>query len=340
MAINPARFYFLPWKDKRRFVNEKLVGAVTHLGTGEVYGADSDLLLRKKFACLIAAFPFVIVGRSVYRLGHILIGTWAKEAHRDESLKWRKKRLVCVLNGQIDQAPGRARLVAAVFARSLFNLTRDLGKLVTLPIACVLVQLSGLYGLIRPLDGRAFLATVEHAWGLNLEGIRSRFEQELGNYLAPCLQPKSVARQRNFVAAFPDYNPGTMRSLLLSAEKEAKRYEEYLTGIDLTPLSKFRDLVGKRYHKDDEETDCRGQLLTAEELQASSGYPQPLALEVKQVQQTLAETIAGIQRLVNGKNAWVDCCIDQKPAEDASKETATYLQEVLNRLPSNPERAI
>jgi hypothetical protein len=247
MNITPLPYYLLSWRDDR---NANGTGSVTNLVSGEVYGGllgnDSDCALRKKAVKLFTTFSFVIVGRIVCRIGCLALGTWAQEAYRMETEQWHVKRWEYASTNRAAEAPGKPALVIGIAVRSFFYLTRDITKLVTLPVAWVLMELSSFYGILRPLDGRAFVGYVEHAWSLNLEGIRSNNLLGALNYLAPCMQPHSVIKERNFFAAMPTFHPGTVRSQLLDAEKQTRRYSHFLKGTDSRAALKLcREVVSQ-----------------------------------------------------------------------------------------------
>lgn len=123
--------------------------------TQRPYWNEDEAVVRKKCAWLAIGTPIfhaiALVGNVAYRIIALLTLShfwWPKEGEKEYSLKERAK-----------------------------DAGKDLLRIVAAPFVYVALEVSAIYGLFRPYDGRKLYASLERA--------------EYGEYvLAPCFQPK------------------------------------------------------------------------------------------------------------------------------------------------------
>lgn len=180
--------------------------------TNRVYGNDSKDSICSIRAKMFGIFLFIVPWttlRAIGRTYYLLSGDFLIPAYENAALE--------ILNTNCDPSS-----VNEVYARHiLWQLAKHVTQVVTLPIFLIAAMGSCLYGLIDPLEGRALFANIEELWSReNTRTTSCEIEMACLDYLAPCMQPKDVAKRNNFYRFYPEYDPSCIRSLLLKIENE------------------------------------------------------------------------------------------------------------------------
>ena len=124
----------------------------------------------------------------------------------------------------------------------LWQLVKNIVKIVTYPIALIGLLLASLYGMIDPINGRAFIASIEDAWSrdtISEEDALCHHAFRFGEYMAICMQPKDVWDQKNIYHVAADYHPRSLRSLLRQIHTMLKDKKRFFRneGINVNHLS-------------------------------------------------------------------------------------------------------
>lgn len=211
-------------------------GVVKDKNSGNVYGAahpDTKDFVRGKLMVLFFVQPFVIVPRIPYRLWGIVKGNSVhiglQKAEKEWRLETQKWRLEDKDKGLPPPSQNSFRLKVA--GKVSWQLVKDIVKVATYPIAWIGMEFATLYGsLFNPYDGRALFATLEHAWSsdeLFPLSIVGGLDIQLGEYLAKCMQPQAVWKERNLYRFADHYHPDTLRNVLRNVEFSLKNQKEF-----------------------------------------------------------------------------------------------------------------
>ena len=191
--------------------------------TTRVYGKDSKdnlLSLRAKFFVLLLSIAPLIAIRITYRSITLLTGDFIRSGRELAQEEWQIKSQKWSLSEASTPCPNRSSIIAK---HVLWQLAKNVAKIVTYPIALVGLLLASLYGIFDPINGRAWFAAIEETWSrdalhLSKGDLFSSLGFRLGEFIAICMQPKDVWNAKNFYQGVPYYHPETLRSLLLSIQ--------------------------------------------------------------------------------------------------------------------------
>lgn len=230
------------WEDSRSYDSKNCVksGYIKNLKTGATYGLvkRTDCNLRSMFAVLaIFQAPILIVGRIPLRVVRILYADFNEVGLNIAEREWLTK------NSKWSQewsakAPtpppaGTGSLYFQTALRSIWQLTKDIIRIVTYPLAIIALEFAALYAaFVHPIDGQKMWADVEHFWSCDRRGIQSLSEPmvftDWCDYIAPCMQPKEVWDTRNLYRTFNRYDKNTIRSLILALEQRLILEKDFL----------------------------------------------------------------------------------------------------------------
>lgn len=226
------------WEDNRAYGEDgKVQGDVRNRCTGAKYGTvikDSNMILRKKFVQLSLATPVIgVITRIPLRLVQLVSGDFIDIGTKLAFEKWKQEQADWALLSKEERQqtpyPSTDRLNSLERRLVLWQFVKNVVKLATLSLAIVAATFAALYGLIRPLDGRALYSSIEYLWSRDgIDPERKGRIWTFGEFLAPCLQPQEVQESLNlYQALFPDYHPGTLRSLMVTISTTLKQYRAF-----------------------------------------------------------------------------------------------------------------
>lgn len=128
---------------------------------------------------------------------------------------------------------------------TLWQLIKNIVKLVTYPLAIVGMQLAALYGIFNPHSGRALYAMIEDAWAHEVLSpeLVSTFQIRCSDYLVPCMQPKEVVEKHDLMRLIVHpgkYHPDTLRSIVSHIHRKLNAESEFYAnvGVDVDGLRK------------------------------------------------------------------------------------------------------
>lgn len=216
------------WVDQRLPSGE---GRVTDLMSGQIFNdvaGDSDADLRFKFFALtLGTIPAALIYRIPYRIVDIISCSWARVGFRRGEKEWAKFRITWIRENN-EGAPDIWIRRKIIVISVLSELAQDVAKCVTYPLAAIALTFIAFFGLLCPLDGRKFYADIEDTW--SLPQLYNR-DNEIANYLAPCMQPKEVWDRRSLY----HYEPNTITGTLLQLQNSLSN-NKYLEDVDYHPL--------------------------------------------------------------------------------------------------------
>lgn len=232
------------WQDDRQYIDNKrakksllaprkvLFGSVTSKTTGITYrklqGTDCDIRWTC-FGLFIGIAPITVALRMPYRTVTLLTGDFFRAGYQLAEREWRLVRQTAKKAGQPE--PSQCRRYLLVMKHSLWQLAKNIAKIVTYPIAAIAMTFAAFYGLVfHPLDGKAMYSTVENLWARDLIDVTHKSESQLriGDYLALCMVSQDVWDQQNFYRTFDGYDPEDYRSLQHDIILEIKNNREFL----------------------------------------------------------------------------------------------------------------
>lgn len=258
--------------DKR---DDKNVKRVIEKKSGARYGFignDKNGTLRAKFAALFfGQAAFNVVFRMPIRLAKLMecdfkrIGTrQAVRELRTECARKTKEANAGKKTWEKIVQPEETELRNLIWKKSLWQLVKNIMKLVTYPIAIVGLQLATVYGLINPNGGRVLYAMIEEAWAREElpEDVEHTLEIKWGEYFAACMQPDDIVERDNLLPSalvgLP-YHKDTLRSLMSHLNRVIKREAEFYktTGVDveklLATIKKTKEYVSVNGRRDSSE---------------------------------------------------------------------------------------
>ncbi len=211
-------------------------GVIKDKKSGDLYGAahpDTKDIVRTKLIFLFFLQSVVMVPRIPYRLWGIIKGNSVRIGFHKAQQEWRLKTQKWRLKEK-DQGlppPSQNSFRLKVAGKVSYQLVKDIVKVATYPLAWVGMEFAALYGsLFNPYDGRAMFGAIEHAWSSDELFPTPDFNPHyitLGEYLARCMQPQSVWKERNLYRFAGFYDPNTLRSLLRDVEFGLKNQKEF-----------------------------------------------------------------------------------------------------------------
>ena len=256
MAISPTHIttscfgsqWAITYKDGKRIA--------VHSSSGDEYGTicnTTDREIRKVMLqeglwnCTVG-LPIKMIARTIY----ILSGCWAWHSGYQEGLKaWKAAKREFVKN--LDQGdrkisrspPGNFYLCAQVARYSLYHLATSLIKLATQPVATVLSILANLTAIVDPLDSRRFSSLIAKTWMINTPHLRYLWMEDCLNYIASCMLPSQIWRDRNRYQYSYTYQEKATRSQNTTFFNTISKNKDYFSLTEEKLLFKAYDLIKK-----------------------------------------------------------------------------------------------
>lgn len=230
---------------------------------------DSPLILRLKFLQVLLTAPVLFLAlRPIARTFFLLTGSWANGAVEKSQKVWMQK---CVSHFREQKEPPAPRIYDQMLAlNTLGQLSKDILKCVTLPLALIGVLFGALWGMVNPYDGRKIIAITEKLWSIDMPYC-SEVRPLVGitNYLAMCMQDVETWKHKNLFVVFSganDYHPHTFRSIFLALEHLDEKGISHLQEPKET-LKNWKAQIFTKIKNDGEEIDENGQVKPDPELE-------------------------------------------------------------------------
>jgi len=179
--------------------------------SNSIYNHDNETTIRVKFI-FISLFINPIFGlpRIAWRIACLVSGDFfgtgssmAKSELQLDRQKWSLDR------NRVSVPPSQGNLYAKVMTQVLWQLAKNVVKIVTYPIAIVLLETIALFGTIAPLLSRTLFGMTENLW--SRDQIFSFWpDLFIGDFMAPCMQPDGAL---GHVRAYQWTNPGASDDL-------------------------------------------------------------------------------------------------------------------------------
>lgn len=188
-------------------------------GTEIIYGhttKDSNNNLRSKFLIVSVEILIGVIVRIVDRFLLLIVADFRSIAI-EQAKKECSKRNYALFCDKKDEIVSEKEFDVLVRKKILWQLIKSIVQLVTYPIAYVGLQLSALYGILDPLNGRYLFAKIEDMWSTDHSLTRditiedptfNHWHMWIRDYGAPCMQPKDVLDSKNLytmMGRFPSY---------------------------------------------------------------------------------------------------------------------------------------
>lgn len=271
--------------------------------SGDIYGTmatDNEQGIREKLGLLaVIQAPFGLFVRIPYRVMGVLRGDFFSEGCHKAKREWKLERQVAYLGG--NPVPGRVAFVTKASGKILWQLAKEIAKIVTYPLAIVALEFAALYGLFRPLDGRAMYASIEHFWSSNSIATFSWINEKnsfdkirYGNYLAACLQPRRVLDDSNLYRAFPNFTKDSTKSQLLELKNYFMLNREFFSreGFEFDLEKKIELYLANQHRNWEQEGD-----------ESASGVKYDTATDaVKALIQSLEKTKQWREKVIQGNS--------------------------------------
>jgi hypothetical protein len=189
-----------------------------------------------KLSCLaIWEIFFVTLLRIPSRLVSLVSGDFVRAGIYLGRKEWNEERRLHAIDHPEASPLGKRSLYGKILKHTVWQLAKNIAKLVTYPLAMLGMTFSALYGIINPLDGRRLFGLIEHAWSRDILPKNEVFIM-LNDYLARCMQPKSVIEK---VLYSKTNNISFSDSLAYIKRNLAKHHDYYIReGIKIESLSK------------------------------------------------------------------------------------------------------
>lgn len=233
-------------KNVKRVIDKKSNARYGYIGN------DQNATLRVKFTALfLGQAAFNVVFRMPVRIAKLMEGDFVstgkklalQELRTECSRKTKEANAKGAKDGKVIITPAENELRNVTIKKTLWQLAKNIAKLVTYPLAIVGLQLATIYGLINPNGGRAMFAMIEETWAREMLPTAPSHILEIkwSEYLAPCMQPEDIAERDNlFPVTIPGqpYHTDTLRSLMSHLNRKLKGDVEFYknTGIDVDKL--------------------------------------------------------------------------------------------------------
>lgn len=220
--------YFYTWKDERTAGG----GAVTDTATGRIYGAtshDTDSDLKAKFIALSLFQACFSPFRFSYRVLSLVTLDFAVAGYKSAKLEWLRERQKVFLSKDINRIlllPNGSNLFWKTAIHITTHLVVNIFKISTYILIVIGLQFAALYGIFMPLDGRAIYSRLEE-----IGAKRGPYDFPfplIGNYSAPCMQPKDVWDKQNWYSWQEGYNANDYKSLLLKIQNISIEQKKFL----------------------------------------------------------------------------------------------------------------
>lgn len=237
------------WEDTRTYHSngKVLSGHVRDKQTNEVFSAakSNDHDLHAVFQRLaLFQIPYMLGIRIPRRIIALFQGNFVLKGYELAEMEWLTE------NSQHSQTwsphykeairpVSYASLYTKTIIKLLWELAKEVAKIVTYPLAMISLEFCALYGaFINPLDGRKMWARMEYVWRVSDPEDNScpvNFFTDSIHLLAPCLQTDHVWDESNLYRAKDMYHPGTIRSLIRALKHRLDNDRNFLEqeGIDV-----------------------------------------------------------------------------------------------------------
>lgn len=243
------------WEDSRTYTdngNKVEAGYIRNQKTGYTYGmvkrtnCDLRFLLAVLAIFQAPALTLVRIPMRIIRLFHAdFVATSRNSVEREWLIKNSRWSQQWTETNQTPIPASQSSICSQVALRSLWQLIKDIVRIVTYPIAIIALEFAALYGAIaHPLDGQKMWADIEHFWSSDPISIESNSDSmiftEWFDYFAPCTQPKEVWDARNLYRTYARYDKNTLRSLTLALEQRLILERDFLIaeGADVDKLQR------------------------------------------------------------------------------------------------------
>ena len=190
------------------------------IGNGKKYGIwakETRNEVRFKCCQLALAFTPIVAVRMAYRTCTLLTGDFIRAGLEKAENEWQLTSQECSIDPK-KPLPSYSLIVAK---HALWQLAKNVAKIVTYPIALIGLVFASLYGIIDPLNGRFLIAAIEHAWSrdtIEHPSTKACFAYDrfyFGEYFPVCMQPGEVFDQKNIYRASPHHDPKSLQNKLL-----------------------------------------------------------------------------------------------------------------------------
>lgn len=232
------------------------------------FESDSPFVLRTKFALIsVAAFFGIPLIRFPSRCFLLITGSWGFAGYEKANKIW-KQQCVKQNMGLLQGTPSSLSytLVGSCMTKELIS---DVTKCATLPLAVIGIIFSSLWGMANPDDGRKLIGRIEKVLSIQLpkwiehnsplciskHGIIFRFV----NILAICFQDIKTWKEMNIFRYWHEFNPLTLRSLLLNLENLHKDGLGHVEQFE-DKLERWRRLLPDFSPNDSQELDDDGNI--------------------------------------------------------------------------------
>lgn len=199
----------------------------------------------------LLASSFLLLTRAPYRIAALCCGDFIWAGYRQAERNWNLERQAWSLTNSTKTLPGKFAFCRELTIQSLKQLTKNIVKAVTCPLAAVALFFSALYGLLINLhDGRMFISKIENAWSrdemyIDDSSKTSRFLSScnliLGDYIAPFFQTRRVWIKRNIYANLTNYKRdhvcSKIRKILVTLQQEEQWMQK--EGVDTKHIITF-----------------------------------------------------------------------------------------------------
>lgn len=267
-GARPVAVSCYDWDDTRTYhVNGKVLsGHVQDKQTHEIYrnARYNDLDLTHIFQNLVVfQIPYMLGIRLQRRIINLLQGDFIFKGYQQAEHEWLTENSK---NSQawsphftwISPPVGYTSLYTNTIIKILWELVKEIAKIVTYPFAMIALEYSALHGVfINPQDGRKMWSSIEYVWSVsdpvdNTDQIDVCLDSL--HFLAPCLQPDNVWEERNLFRTKTMYHAGTLRSRMCAIKHNllANRNFYDQEGLDVKRI--LKSLEAYQCH----EVECDG----------------------------------------------------------------------------------
>lgn len=250
-TLTPTLF---DWDDQRTYDNwgDCTNGHVLDKQTQRLYGVlnyDNEGMRRVFYTLSATQILFMSFIRIPKRIRELFDGNFISIGSAQAEQEWLTENSKRSQAGAIVSV---SSLYKKTIVKSLWNLIKEIAKIVTFPLAIIALEFSALYGvLINQLDARKLWSMIEHLWnvsypldtispliGVNISGYHCGFDilSDVLTYIAPCMQPKDVWVERNLYRILGSYSPDSGKSRLLQIRQKLETQRDFLAaeGLDVT----------------------------------------------------------------------------------------------------------
>lgn len=237
ITLHPRCF---DWEDTRTYNRKGRVqsGRYTVKGTDDVYGvvphtnAEFQQIFQTLASTQLLYMTFVRIPNRIYNM---INGNFIHYTYESAELAWLAKNSK---KSQIGKTFGSAGRLYQHISIAIWELAKEIIKIVTYPLAIVALQFSALYGyFIHPLDGLRMWSFVESTWSCSIKNkhVYLACDDAMQQALAPCMHTKRFWDEKNLYAFQAYYHPYTLRSRILEINQLLTSQKNFLEneGLDV-----------------------------------------------------------------------------------------------------------